>query len=106
MFVALYEFKVKQGKAEEFKQAWFKTTQGIYAEFGSLGSRLHSTEQPDIFIGYAQWPYREQWAKDKGDLSSQYLAARSRMRDCLESSRTLYEMEVTNDYLHPVPFEV
>ncbi len=106
MFVALYEFKVKPGRDEEFKSAWHVTTQGIYHEFGSMGSRLHTTEKPHVFIGYAQWPSKEIWASEKGELSNTYDRARKVMKNCIESSRVLYEMEVSNDYLHSVPFKV
>lgn len=104
MFIALYEFKVKAGMADDFRRSWLQTTRGIYREFGSLGSRLHQTSDPLIFVGYAQWPSKAQWAADKGALSPEYLNAREKMRACLESSRTLYEMEVSDDYLHDSAF--
>ncbi len=106
MFVVMYEFIVKQGKEEQFRTSWLKTTEGIYKEFGSIGSRLHATEKENVFIGYAQWPSREQWEKDKGDLSPEYSQARQTMRDCIESSGTLYELEVTDDYLQSRCFEM
>lgn len=99
MFIAIYEFKIKPGKEEQFRASWLKTTQGIYKEFGSIGSRLHATETSNVFIGYAQWPSKAQWAKDKGDLSPEYYQARQTMHDCIESSSTLHELEVTDDYL-------
>lgn len=106
IFIALYEFKIKPGKEDDFRKAWLKTTKGIYQEFGSLGSRLHSTEKENIYIGYAQWPNREKWSSDKVELSVEYLSAWEEMKECIEESKTLYEMEVTDDYLHTVAFNV
>lgn len=105
MFIALYEFTVKKGKEESFRASWLKTTEGIYKEFGSIGSRLHATGKENVFIGYAQWPSREQWAKVKGELSPEYSQARRTMNDCIESSSILYELEVTDDYLQNKCFE-
>lgn len=104
MFIALYEFTVKPDKTAEFKAAWYETTQGIYAELGSLGSRLHSTTQDNLFIGYAQWPSRAFREAIDGGLSPKYEAARHRMKECLLASKTLHEMQVESDYLHSVPF--
>ncbi|NNG00405.1 MAG: antibiotic biosynthesis monooxygenase [Desulfobacteraceae bacterium] len=106
MFIALYEFKIKEGMSGTFQRSWLKTTQGIYHEFGSLGSRLHKTEDFLTFVAYAQWPSKEQWVKDKGDLGDEYFSARSEMWKCIADSRTVYEMEVTDDYLHSLPFVV
>jgi quinol monooxygenase YgiN len=104
VFIALYEFEVVQGKEDDFRQHWLKTTQGIYRECGSLGSRLHKTSKSNIYVGYAQWPIQEVWSN--GELTDdEYLVARSRMSECLVSSKTIYEMEVTDDYLQSVEFK-
>lgn len=106
MFIAIYDFKIKEGMEEQFRTSWLKTTEGIYKEFGSIGSRLHATEKGNVFIGYAQWPSKEQWEKDNGDLSEEYALARQSMRDCIEASSTLYELEVTDDYLQSDCFKM
>ncbi|GAB2196984.1 hypothetical protein [Sessilibacter sp. MAH4] len=104
MFIAVYEFEVIEGKEEVFRQYWLKTTQGIYQECGSLGSRLHKTNKLNIYVGYAQWPSKEIW--NNGNLTGEdYLAARNEMRKCLVSSKTIYEMQVTDDYLQSVEFK-
>jgi heme-degrading monooxygenase HmoA len=104
VFIALYEFEVVQGKEDAFRQYWLKTTQGIYKESGSLGSRLHKTNKSNIYVGYTQWPSQEVWSN--GELTDdEYLAARARMRECLVASRTIYEMEVTDDYLQSAEFK-
>lgn len=99
MFIAVYEFTIKTDMAREFRDSWLLTTKGIYEEFGSIGSRLHSTKNPLIFIGYAQWPDQETWKKEKDFISPDFILARDRMRGCVESSKTIYELEVTDDYL-------
>nr|WP_202819689.1 antibiotic biosynthesis monooxygenase [Thaumasiovibrio occultus] len=104
MFVALYEFKVKPGKTEAFRQHWLETTKGIYQEFGSKGSRLHSTNDPLVYVGYAQWPDRQAWAEEKRFRNQKFATEREKMWGCLESSYTIYEMEVTDDYLQPTPY--
>lgn len=104
MFIALYEFQVKPGREAEFRQTWLKTTIGIYRQYGSLGSRLHSTAEPGIYVGYAQWSSRSAWADEKPPFAEEFERAREAMRDCLLGSRTVYEMEVADDYLQQSPF--
>ncbi|NIG74967.1 antibiotic biosynthesis monooxygenase [Klebsiella sp. Ap-873] len=105
MFIAIYQFSVKPGHEQVFRQAWLELTQGIYLQRGSLGSRLHR-DVSGKFIGYAQWPSRIAW-ESAGDiqLDDRYLQARKRMRATLLSDETLFEMEVTDDYLQIRPFE-
>jgi len=96
LFIAIYEFDVNEGLAEQFREHWFKTTEGICRLRGSLGSRLHSTNKPHIFVAYAQRQSREHW-QDSRLTDEEYLAARSDMRKCLNSSKTVYELEVIED---------
>jgi heme-degrading monooxygenase HmoA len=98
MFIVVYKFKAKKGLESEFRSHWLTTTKSIYEESGSLGSRLHATEDPTVFIGYAQWPSKEKWAASQLT-KPEHIQARNDMRKCLESSETLYEMEVVEDYL-------
>ncbi|MBD2782169.1 antibiotic biosynthesis monooxygenase family protein [Xenorhabdus szentirmaii] len=108
MFIAIYRFKVYPGMEETFVKAWKKRTEGIYLLSGSLGSRLHKDKSGD-YIGYAQWPTKEQWQSlwpkliDSGDYP-EYQAAGAEMRKCLEKSDTLFELELKADYLHSLPF--
>lgn len=98
MFIAIYEFDVKAGLEAEFRSYWSKTTEGICRECGSLGSRLHSTDKPNIFVAYAQWPSKEHWQNSRL-ADEEYLSYRTSMRECLNSSRTVYELEVVEDHL-------
>ena len=44
MFIALYRWKLKPGKEEQFREAWSQVTIAIREQSGSLGSRLHRSE--------------------------------------------------------------
>jgi heme-degrading monooxygenase HmoA len=97
MFVALYQFKVKAGCEQEFCQAWHDGTEGIYAARGSLGSRLHRSDD-GTYLAYAQWPSAEQFDKND-ELPPGTKAALARMRDCCDSIATLHRMNVIDDLL-------
>ena len=104
MFIAVYEFEIKDGKDSEFRASWLKLTQGIYRECGSLGSRLHRTEKENVFIAYAQWPDKKIWKENIGVQSSEFIKARTDMQACLVAFKTLYELEVLDDYLQQAVF--
>ncbi|XKE44434.1 antibiotic biosynthesis monooxygenase [Halomonas organivorans] len=99
MFIAVYEFEVKDGAEAAFREAWLEVTKSIYHHCGSFGSRLHTSDKPNVLVGYAQWPSREQWEKDNELKDERYLFFRQKMRDCLVQSRTVYKLEVSDDYL-------
>jgi heme-degrading monooxygenase HmoA len=104
MFIAVYEFEVVEGKEREFRKYWLETTGGIYEECGSFGSRLHKSNTTNVYVGYAQWPSKEVWRK--GEIRKEdHLLARAKMNECLVSSTTVYEMEVTDDYLQPAEYK-
>ncbi|WP_417528818.1 antibiotic biosynthesis monooxygenase [Marinomonas shanghaiensis] len=63
MFIAVYKFEIKEDTEASFCSAWLDVTKAIYKNGGSFGSRLHTSDNPNIFVGYAQWPSREQWEK-------------------------------------------
>ena len=100
MLIALYEMKSKPGREKDFERAWAEVTEAIYAVQGSLGSRLHQTETPGLYIAYAQWPSRAVYDAAEGSrYSVAQQASRERMRDAMESARTLYLMDVCDDRL-------
>jgi len=55
MFIAIYQWNVRQDQEEAFLNAWSKLTEIIYREQGSLGSRLHKSHD-GRYLAYAQWP--------------------------------------------------
>ena len=99
MFSAVYEFEIKEGTEASFRTAWLEVTKVIYKNCGSFGSRLHTSDKPNILVGYAQWPSREQWEKINDITDEAYQSARNEMRNCLVQSKTVYELEVCDDYL-------
>lgn len=60
MFVAVYWWRVRPGKEEQFREAWRRGTRLITATYGSFGSRLHQ-DQDGRFVGYAEWPDEATW---------------------------------------------
>lgn len=99
MFIAVYEFEAEAGREDEFRAAWLEVTRAIHREHGSLGSRLHTTGTPGLFVAYAQWPDRAAWEAGGDFADPVATAALGRMRACLAGMRTVYELEVAEDYL-------
>lgn len=62
MFVAVYWWRVKPGKEEQFRAAWRRGTELITAKYGSYGSRLHRTLD-GRFVGVAEWPDEATWRR-------------------------------------------
>lgn len=63
MLAVILEFDVIEGMEEQFRDAWIETTEMIYKNFGSLGSRLHQSDSGK-FIAYAQWPDLDVYEND------------------------------------------
>ncbi|MBN9556778.1 MAG: antibiotic biosynthesis monooxygenase [Alphaproteobacteria bacterium] len=62
MFIAVYWWRVKPGKEDQFRRAWFRGTELIKARLGGLGSRLHHNSD-GRFVAYAQWPDQATWQR-------------------------------------------
>ena len=99
MFIAVYEFEIKDGCEDRFRKAWLQVTKSIYQHCGSFGSRRHYSDKPNVLVGYAQWPSREQWEKDNRLTDELYEVARKEMAECLVQSKTVYKLDVSDDYL-------
>ncbi|MBE9547956.1 MAG: antibiotic biosynthesis monooxygenase [Proteobacteria bacterium] len=99
MFIAIYEFQVKSGSEDSFRESWSKLTHCIFQQNGSLGSRLHKQDE-DRFVAYAQWPDRQSWesSREKG-LNEEGEIARRQMWETLEAASTVYELDLVDDYL-------
>ncbi len=98
MLIALYEMKSKPGREADFEKAWAEVTDAIYEVRGSLGSRLHKTETPGLYISYAQWPSRAVYDSADGVIWSEVQQeAGKRMKDALESMKTLSLMDLCDD---------
>jgi len=101
MFIAIYEFKVKAGKEEEFEKSWAAVTDAIAKHRGGLGSRLHKTEQKRVYVAYAQWPSREKYFDESGvkKFSAEENYEREKMKAATEYIKTIYLMDVVDDRL-------
>lgn len=101
MYCVIYEFKVKPNKILQFEKSWAEFTEAIYRVRGSLGSRLHTTKDPLVYVAYAQWPSREIYEKEIPitNYSSAEATANALMKDSVESSKVVYGLEVHDDHL-------
>ncbi len=102
MFCVVYEFKVKEGANLEFESAWADFTEAIFRVCGSLGSRLHKTDNPQIYIAYAQWPSREIFYRDLPQES--YTPKEWSRREAMRASliippNKVYELDLFDDHL-------
>jgi hypothetical protein len=101
LFVAVYWWRVKPGKEEQFRKAWCRGTELITAKYGSYGSRLHQ-DRDGRFIGYAEWPDYETW-KRAFDEKMIYDEPETRHAfvDAIEEAARdpVFTMEVTDDLL-------
>ena len=101
MFIAVYEFKVKESQEREFAKAWAKVTDAIAKHRGALGSRLHNTEVERVYVAYAQWPSREMYFDESGaeKFSAEENQERDKMKAATEYIKTVHLMEVVEDRL-------
>lgn len=98
MFIVIYSFKVKEGREKEFRALWAGLTSQIYKYEGSLGSRLHLSDE-GIFIAYAQWPDRKTWKNSGNKLPAKADSLRDAMRNCYDHIQVLYKLTLVDDLL-------
>ncbi len=103
MFCVVYQWKVKPGHDEQFRGTWRTITEAIFQQHGSLGSRLHNSDD-GTFVAYAQWPDREHW-KLNFDTLGVDLARSSQVECLLEPIKVLMSLTVTDDLLSATPFQ-
>ena len=101
MYCVVYEFKIRPGKTTSFEKSWGEYTDAIYRACGSLGSRLHKTTDPLVYVAYAQWPSKEIFERDVplSAYSAEELQARSTMKDAVENTKKVYFLEMVGDHL-------
>lgn len=97
MFIAIYEFVVKEGQDTTFIKNWEIVTEAIFKFRGSLGSRLHK-EAVGKYVAYAQWPDEETFEKDI-PLPVEALNARELMKDSCISTKLAHRLIVVSDLL-------
>ena len=102
MFAAVYYFKTKAGKEDQFITAWEELTKLIYEFENSLGSRIHRKTENE-FIAYAQWPDKETWSNSGANLPESANEFRILMKDACSEIRTEHELEMMSDFLKTNP---
>jgi hypothetical protein len=103
MYVAVYGWRVKPGREQQFREAWCRGTQLITDLYGSFGSRLHRAAD-GRFIGYAEWPDEATWRKafdakmayDEPQTRAKFLDA---LEDDAHAGELIAAMEVLDDLL-------
>ncbi|MFQ3595035.1 MAG: antibiotic biosynthesis monooxygenase [Sphingomonadaceae bacterium] len=103
MFVAVYWWRVKPGKEDQFRAAWRRGTELIRERYGSLGSRLHQ-DRDGRFVGYAEWPDEETWqrafdAKMVYDEPATRAAFVDAIAETPPGNAPVFTMQVTDDLL-------
>lgn len=95
MFCVIYEFKVKEGQLENFCRSWKAVTADLTCKWGSLGARLHMSEEGSL-VAYAQWVNRESWVK--GHKIVEQEAEKLRVDECLlEEPKVLRHLQLLDD---------
>ena len=99
MLAIVLEFDVIDGMQDAFRTSWIETTEIIYQNFGSLGSRLHEADNGQ-FIAYAQWPNLSVYECDH-DWPEDSKNARESMRNCLKIGKptVLHKLTLDTDML-------
>jgi heme-degrading monooxygenase HmoA len=98
MFTVIYKFQVKESLTQQFEENWTELTKLIYQHQGSLGSRLHKSDELN-YIAYAQWPDRETWESEWNDMPEHSKEISRKMKEACETRETIFELEVVEDLL-------
>ena len=94
----LYFFDVKEDQEQVFIENWTNLTALIYEYQGSLGSRLHKTED-GRYCGYAMWPNKELLEQDWSNMPHKAKKYRDAMSGACASIKTLETMNVLVDLI-------
>lgn len=98
MFTVIYKFKIKPDKIQQFEENWTELTKLIYNNQGSLGSRLHKSDDLN-YIAYAQWPNKETWESEWNNMPEHDKEISRKMKEACETRETIFELEVVIDLL-------
>ena len=79
MFVAVYRWRVKTGREDEFAHAWARVTVMVRSACGSGGSALFRGDD-GTYTAIARWPDRE--TRDR--CSAAIDADLARMKECVD----------------------
>lgn len=98
MYCVLIEFNPLPDREQEFVHAWTELTRYIYQNYGSMGSRLHLSEDGK-YIAYAQWPSKEVY--DNVSATKEGAQLREQLLQFLHKDgiRVLEKLESVKDFL-------
>jgi len=96
MFITVDRMQVKPDRRQAFTVCWRTVSEATQDHAGSLGSRLHVTEDGN-YVDYTQWPDRATY--ERRQLPDSYADVRQRMRDACEVWERTFEMDVADDHL-------
>ncbi len=92
MFVAIYRWRLKAGREQEFAQAWERVTRLIVRECGSGGSALFRADD-GTYAALARWPDRE----SRERCAARYDEDLARMTDCIAERYPEQRLESVTD---------
>ncbi len=99
MFITVDRMRVRPDRRQAFMLCWRTVAEATQEYSGSLGSRLHVTDEGD-FIDYTQWPDRR--TCDLAVLPESYNGVTQRMRDSCDELERVFAMDLADDHLdHP-----
>lgn len=98
MYTVLYSFEVKPNHFDDFVKGWKGLTELIYKYEGSLGSRLHKSDERN-YIAYAQWPSKSIFENAGKKLPKEANYYRDLMRSSCKNVEVLNKLEVVEDLL-------
>lgn len=104
MFCVIYQWRVKDGKEELFRELWRTVTKSVYEKHGSFGSRLHKCDDGSL-IAYAQWPDKDRWEAGTKALSES-IAGTDWKELLVDEGKTLYKLSLLDDLLKQKQFDV
>jgi hypothetical protein len=96
-FAVLYRWRLREGREEQFVQAWSRLSELLLEQKHSLGSRLH--KGPDgWWYSYAQWPSAQ--AREQAFAGASVDAEASRlMREAIAESAPETILESVVDFM-------
>ena len=98
-FAVLYRWRLHPGFEQQFIDAWSRISALLRDERGSLGSRLHRS-QDGLWYSYAQWPSAE--ARDVAFAGDPVDAEAARlMREAIAISMPEIVLESVVDFMLP-----
>ncbi|MBY0359911.1 MAG: antibiotic biosynthesis monooxygenase [Candidatus Obscuribacterales bacterium] len=102
MFCVIYQWRIKEGKEEQFRELWRTVTKSVYEKHGSFGSRLHKSDDGSL-IAYAQWPNQESWTTGTKALSDS-LVGTNWQELIVDEGKTLHKLSLLDDLLKQEQF--